>query len=455
MFFVNSYSIPVSSCGNINVSGSYELSNDVGGSSGVCFNIVPSNVYFNCQGNSIYGTGSIADYALMLFNASNTNQFFTNVTFDNCHFKNFTKTVNSLYSVTTFKNSILNESGEISFLAGTYIFENTSVIKKEIVVDSCGTYTGGDFTDLIMNSNIVNLSVSSSTACISLNNAKLDCQGNTIVSSQFGVGSASTNSGVINCVINSSTLRGVYLDHSYFSIENTVINARYGVVGAHSRFYLTVRNVSISGTPNLVEGFDFGTGANSIGHSTFDDILISGPGTEAFNCLNCENNTFKNVKIVNFDNSGFYTFNIRSNYNNHYFDNLTIYNNSGRGFNINTNNVTIINSNISNNGQGNIHYELYSGNTNLTMRNSYLGNFSKITVDSGNWSKNKINFYDNTFLDGSARGGGCFDIYNLTWNIPLPVIPVVSSGSVSVTGLPAFGFLSVLISFIFIYFFLI
>ena len=404
--------------------------------SGNCFDIEPNDISFNCQGNYIDGndTGNF-----MVF--SNTSKDYTNISITNCNLINMSILGFSFQDLTLeLSNSNVSyvERGFGSAVGNEEItYPQVNFIEKLVPVSSCGSiFTNYPFSSSYLSQNISNLTLGAGQACIRLVSGSLDCQGHTIESNIIGVSTDETYNSLRNCNIKSGSF-GVEMSFSSNDLmENIIIedasNYAFDILGVTNSVF---RNITI--LPHVPTSLYI---RSSSDNNFFEDIVIYN-ATSAITVGASDNNFFRNIFIQETLSSA---VGILSTVLNTTFENLTIVDNSR--VNIFSDYTTISNSNIS---------SLYfaSGSEHSLIQNSYLGNFSDITIQSGNWSDYNITFQGNTFLAGTAPANECFDIpYNTTCNTAF--VPVISSTSSTASLFPVFGLVNVLILFggLFLYF---
>ncbi len=186
--------------------------------SGTCFDIEPNNILFNCQGNYIDGndTGD-------LFFLSNISQFYDNVTFDNCEFRNSSYIARGNVFFPFLNNSILNETRgfQINFI-GDYYLVNTQIIQKQTRINSCGIYNNPFFENYSFSPSFPNTSTSSTSTCLKLSSINLDCNGNTFYNTSIEF---SDNSPLVSNVINNVSLRNCFFINSSIVSEEILNNS--------------------------------------------------------------------------------------------------------------------------------------------------------------------------------------------------------------------------------------
>ena len=415
---------------------------------GSCFDIIPDNISFNCQGNYIDGnqTG-------ILFNFSTSGVKY-NITYNNCNLRNSAEIIevqSSIYNV-LFNNSIINETLGIHYYTRRSVFfNNTEIIKKDFPIIQCDNYENsnyynGDFVNYILNSSFYE--ASPSTPCISIRD--FDCRGNSI--------STGGSSSVIdveegklqNCIISNvpGSSYGVVQIGSNSVVDNITVYGTSGVRASSST------NVSITNS-NFLTGSSLSRGVILGGSSNIklENLTVINSGLGDYGILNSVgqptyNVSMRNIYIENFSQG----ISLNDNSHNYTFENITI-NNTNRGMylgemiNSSIDLISIINSNNP------IDFEFMELRSeideSLIIRNSYLGNFTIIANSVSNWSDVNVSFFSNTFLENSAPENECFDYLNTTCNIFPTQIQSLSSQSTASLFSTSYllSFVLVLISF--------
>jgi len=113
-------------------------------------------------------------------------------------------------------------------------------------------------------------------------------------------------------------------------------------------------------------------------------------------------------------------------------------------------NLTIKNSNITNNTFVNIWFNSSFTNNNASFQNNYLGSWSLVFADDWNNQRNAT-FYNNTYLSGTVLHT-CFDYpINLTCENAFPIIIPESTPINSQKILPVYGLFSMILTYILLF----
>ena len=119
--FAAGYSINISSCQNINVSGDYTVNQSINALVPDCINISSSNITINCNQNTI--SASTSELKIMLFTNS------TNVTITDCVFENGTINFTNSTNNYIYNNTFDNTSFDFDIYSNNNFFKTHSFIK--------------------------------------------------------------------------------------------------------------------------------------------------------------------------------------------------------------------------------------------------------------------------------------------------------------------------------------
>ncbi|MFA5857243.1 MAG: right-handed parallel beta-helix repeat-containing protein [Candidatus Pacearchaeota archaeon] len=401
----------ISTCQELNESGTYYLNRSLNGSDVVsinCFNISANDIILNCDGKSLDFNGAES----FLFNSSNTNNF----TFINCNgsfnFFYFINVSNFNFINNTFYGGIIYSINSSNFnidnniyLLGWLFFENSS--NNKILNNSFFNSGGGN------SGSVINLTLSNNNSIINniINDTDLS------ISLHY-----SFNNSIIRNNISWSGNAGIYLENSS---ENNIINNSLYYSDNFDLFLISSNNnnVSFNFMENTVDADHSGLVMSSSHNNYFNSNHLLNIPLGVY-IVGSKNNTLRNNNISNATYTVFFMANEnlemvndidRSNiFNNKYlyynysisdvvFDSFNS-NDSGGFFCGMCNNITIKDLNLSNNG--NAIYFFNVTNSSITNISSYDNNYGILIFYSDN-----INISRNYILRNND-GLGLYYSYN-------------------------------------------
>ena len=310
----------ISSCGEINVSGYYELSSNITTTSGACFNITADDVIFNCNGYYITGGSYYAIY-IDRSNAVNKN---ANVTITNCNIVGNGMT----YSIYISRaNNVTVSNSNISVKIELYYANDNNLINLTIRNLQSGY---ADFAIDLDHSNN-NL----------IKNVFVDGYGSDLnygISLQYSDSNTLINTTVVNAV-----LSGVSI---YYSNNTEIHNSSFYNNSHYDVWYLTsdVDNDCYSVFDNVIGSlglpiaffngevhlYGWENNASEIilcnaSNSTLENMSIQSKNNNHILILNSKNVTVKNVNITKMRyglyikySDGFVIDNVNSSFNSKY-----------------------------------------------------------------------------------------------------------------------------------------
>ncbi|MBN2121718.1 right-handed parallel beta-helix repeat-containing protein, partial [Candidatus Micrarchaeota archaeon] len=398
-----SFAIDVSSCWQINESGSYDLTQNISGAmpvSGIyftynaCIIISAPNVTFNCAGYNVTNNAS-TDAAGILVNGTNTGH--ENVTIENCpgitgfersiYLHNTTRDVirnvtvydsdygivlhesthNHLYNISLYNVSHrgLHLGGSSQYNSDYNNISNVSVYDIGYGAIAYAVSVGGDYN------NLTNISISNTSTYgfyIDGGASHNQLRGSTIRNTRGGIYIRGSNNTVADTITHSSEEYGAQISGSEVNFtDNTIYNnSIYGVRVYSSANYFTMFN-------------------NTVYNNSYNgEIRI-------------ENSNYSKILDSDILHNG-YTAGIRTEYADYYlFANNTLYNNTLEGiYSYYSDNGTIINNTAYGNGASGIYtrYSDYINTTNNTLYSNGGSGFRAISADHGIISNNTA--YGNT-----------------------------------------------------------